>query len=241
MRKPTIVQNGVKEISLKELFDIIYRRLWIIILLIIIFTSIGYYLSRDYTPMYQTSARINIFADDGTRNTLKVLLKDTVILSEVVEKLDLPINPETLSQNITVSIIEGTSIVSISVTYWDPTLAAQIANTTVDIFKKEVGKIVEFEGEIKPYYEAEVKPNPINSKDNSTIIMGAALGMILGIGLAFLINTFDNRIRTEQEIETLIGYPIIGRISKMTKKNTSYQMITKKIEESPLLKQEREL
>lgn len=43
-------------------------------------------------------------------------------------------------------------------------------------------------------------------------ILGGLLGLALGIGLAFLAEALDKRVRTEQEIEEILGVPLLGRI-----------------------------
>jgi polysaccharide biosynthesis transport protein len=45
------------------------------------------------------------------------------------------------------------------------------------------------------------------------IILGLGLGLLLGIGSAFLSDALDGRIRSEQEVAELLGLPLLGRVS----------------------------
>lgn len=44
-------------------------------------------------------------------------------------------------------------------------------------------------------------------------------GLILGIGLALLLNALDDTVQTEHGLEILLEAPVLGSIAKMTKKN----------------------
>jgi polysaccharide biosynthesis transport protein len=56
---------------------------------------------------------------------------------------------------------------------------------------------------------AKVRPRP---KRNA--ILGGLLGLAVGIGLAFLAEALDKRVRTEKEIEETLGIPLLGRIPR---------------------------
>jgi succinoglycan biosynthesis transport protein ExoP len=54
---------------------------------------------------------------------------------------------------------------------------------------------------------SKVRPRP---KRNA--ILGGLLGLVLGIGLAFLTEALDRRVRSEKQIEETLGIPLLGRI-----------------------------
>jgi Mrp family chromosome partitioning ATPase/capsular polysaccharide biosynthesis protein len=56
---------------------------------------------------------------------------------------------------------------------------------------------------------SQIRPRP---KRNALI--GALLGAFLGIGLAFLYEALDRRVRSEEDIETVLGVPLLGRIPR---------------------------
>jgi Mrp family chromosome partitioning ATPase len=61
---------------------------------------------------------------------------------------------------------------------------------------------------LRPAYGADkIAPRP-----KRVLVLGAATGLVLGLILAFVIEALDNRVRSEREIEELLGAPLLGRI-----------------------------
>lgn len=214
--------ESTKEISIKEIVQPLLRYSWLIMLIVIIFGILGYYIAQNNKaePLYESSAKLIVNATAESMSTLQVIIKDAVILEKVVAELQLSTTPEELANRMNVSTVGSSYVVIISARHEDPNLAADIANTTAKVFKDTLPTILDFDG-IHYLSDAKVNANPLETENSlSTIIKIVLVGFVGSIGLAYLLNVFDSRIRTIQEIEENIGLPVIGVISKINKKNT---------------------
>jgi len=54
----------------------------------------------------------------------------------------------------------------------------------------------------------------IGASPQRNFIAGALLGLVLALGIAFLAEALDRRVRTEEEIEETLGLPLLGRVSE---------------------------
>ena len=215
-------KQSSKEISIKEIVQPLLRYSWLIMLIVLIFGLLGYFNSQNNkaTPLYQSSAKIIVNATAESMSTLQVIMKDSIVLEKVISELQLTTTPEDLANRINVSTVGSSYVVIITATNENPNVAADIANTTARVFKETLPTILDFDG-VNFLSDAKVNTNPLESESSlSTIIKIVLVGFVVGIGLAYLINVFDSRIRTIQEVEESIGLPVIGLISKINKKNT---------------------
>ncbi|KAB7708161.1 capsular biosynthesis protein [Bacillus aerolatus] len=212
-----------KEINLKELYRVIKKRLWLVALITILATIAGWFYGNvNKGPLlYQTSTNIIIGADAEYRKTLQVIIKDTVVLEKVIKELGVEKSPEALASQINVESIDESQVVKISATDLDPEQAVKIANTTAKVFKEEILAIVGFKN-VRILSGARFNPNPINeSNGNKVILTTFILGIIAGIGLVFLIDSQDHSIKSENDIEKMLGVQVIGSVSRMSRKNIS--------------------
>ncbi|MDE5413777.1 YveK family protein [Alkalihalobacterium chitinilyticum] len=208
-----------KEINLRELYIILKKRFWIVIIITFIAGIAGYFQNSTHTTLlYQTSSRIIVGANADYMNTLRVIMRDTIIMEKVIEELDLKKSPERLAGQITVDSIDNSQVVRITVVDTDPVLAADIANTTATIFKNEIGNIVNF-NDVSYLSEAKINPYPINSQSNKTFYVSIVMGLVFGTGFIFLLNSLDDKVRSDRDIEELVGIPVLGSVSKMNRKN----------------------
>lgn len=208
-----------KEINLKELFEVIKRRYWIVAVLTVLFTIIGFvYSNFSTTLLYQSSARIIINADSEAQKTLLVIMKDPTIMEKVVKELNLQTTPEALAGQITVQSINESKVVSIGVTAADPNTAAKIANTTAKVFKEEIPNIMNF-SDVQFLSEAKSVPYPINDNRNKMIMVGFIFGLVAGVGLVFFLESLDESVRSKEDVDEFLGVPVLGEISKMSKRN----------------------
>lgn len=214
-------KRKAKEINLNELFIVIKRRIWLIAVITILAAIVGIIINNSATvPLYQSSSRIIIGADEESRKTLQVIVRDSSILDLVVQELNLSKSAEELAGQISVQSVDGSQVVSINVVDTDPVQASVIADTTAKIFQAEVPKIVG-QDYIRLLSKAKINPAPINPKTNNKVILAIIGGIVAGVGLAFLLESLDDRIRSEKEIERMLGIQVLGRVSKMNKRNIS--------------------
>ncbi len=217
-------------ISLKEFFQTLKKRIALIISITLIAMIVSGIVSYFViTPEYKSSTQIlvNQAKDDETLynynevqtniqlvNTYSVILKSAAILNEVKTNLSLNISVSELNEKISVENAQNSQIMTVSVTDSNPTIALEIANQTAKVFEKEIKKLMSVDNvSVLPLADDQEKQAPISPNPPLNIAIAAVVGLIIGIGLAFLLDYLDNTVKTEQDIEKLLGLPVLGAIT----------------------------
>lgn len=208
----------VRDIDLKDYFTVIKKRLWIIVMTTIIIAGAGYlYSNLNNSPVYQTSTRMIVEADKDYMTTLMVMIKDPVIMEKVKEDLHLTRSAEQIAGQVEVTQMDESQVIRIGVTDKDPKLAMDIANATAAAFKSKANTILKFDN-IQLLSAAKENYMPMNKSKYRLMIIGALFGLATGIGLAFLLDSLDSKVRMEWEVEEITGVPVLGVVSNMNKR-----------------------
>ncbi len=223
-------------ISLKEIFEVLKKRLLLIILLIVGAAGVSAIISFFVlTPTYQSSTQFIVNQDTNEVNnvdlnqirsnveiinTYNEIITSNRILDQVVDDMNLTISTGALSEKIALSNSEGSQVVTLTATDYDPAVAAEIANTTVEVFREDLPELMNVNN-VNVLSEAVVpaNPKPVNPKPLLNIAIAMVLGAMVGVGLAFLFEYLDNTIKTEQDVESKLELPILGVVSHIEEKD----------------------
>ncbi|UOQ45690.1 Wzz/FepE/Etk N-terminal domain-containing protein [Halobacillus salinarum] len=224
-------------ISLKEIGQVLKKR-WLMIAslaigALVIAALVSYFV---LTPTYQASSQFIVntkqnqsdsqFDVNDIRtnveliNTYNVIIKSPAILEEVVQEADLAVGADTLSQKLQVSSEQDSQVVTVTVTDTSQETAAVIANSVVEVFKDKVPKYMNVDN-VTTLSDAEIasNPSPVSPKPYLNMAIALVVGLMVGVGLAFLLEYLDNTIKTEDELEQKIGLPVLGSIAHITEED----------------------
>jgi len=223
-------------ISLQELAQTIKKRLGMILVITLLAVGISGVVSYFVlTPIYQATTQLLVSQEKSEMpvynvgeiqtnlqliNTYNVIIKSPAILNLVVEELALEnMSVEALNSKIAVSSVGDSQVVTIIVNDPDPFIARDIANTTASIFKREIVTLMNVNN-VSVLAEATAFENQQPVKPNPVLNMAIAMvvGLMLGVGLAFLLEYLDNTIKTDADIDRLLELPVLGAISSMDRK-----------------------
>lgn len=219
-------------ISLKELFQVLQKRLSMILSITLVAALISAVISFYFiTPIYQTSTQILVNQkkqDNGQIlagevqtnlqlvNTYNVIIKSPAILDQVKNELKLNMTVQQLMGKITVASEKNSQVISITVQDADPEQARNIANTTANVFKARIAQIMSVDN-VTILSQAEIVEGqaPVKPRPVLNVAIALVVGLMVSVGLAFLLEYLDNTIKREQDIESLLELPVLGVITTM--------------------------
>lgn len=179
------------------------------------------------TPMYSAKTQLLVsqqatgasiftgqFGDDSEYiETYNVIMKSPYILEKVIEDLDLKNSPNVLNQQLSVAQEGKSQVITIRIQDKDPAMAVKIANSTAKIFQGEILNLMKLDNvHILSSAELGKYPTPISPNPKANMAIGFVVGLMVAIGIAFLLEYLNNKIHTEQDIEKHLGIPVLGAI-----------------------------
>jgi len=217
-------------ISLKELFQTLKKRIALIVSITLIAMIISGVVSYFViTPEYKSSTQIlvnqakdseSIYSQNEVQtniqliNTYSVIIKSAAILNTVRNDLNLDMSVSELNNKITVDSAQNSQVMTVAVTDADPALALEIANKTAEVFEKQIKKLMKVDNvSILPLADDQENQSPVSPNPPLNIAIAAVVGLMIGVGLAFLLEYLDNTVKTEQDIEKLLELPVLGAIT----------------------------
>jgi capsular polysaccharide biosynthesis protein len=221
-------------ISLKELLATLKKRLVMILLITMTAGLVSGVVSYFFlTPIYQASTQILVNQEKSDQsffnpsevqtnlqliNTYNVIIKSPAILDKVIVRQGLDMTAGQLNGKITVASEKDSQVVNISVQDEDPKVAAEIANSIASVFQTEIKDIMKTNvNNVSILAKAEVVENqsPIKPQPVLNVAIAIVVGLMAAVGLAFLLEYFDNTIKNEQDIEKILELPILGVIAQI--------------------------
>lgn len=217
------------EIDIRELFAVIRRRLWVIVLLPFAAAAVAAIFSLFVmTPIYEASTTLWVVKTDGAAldmNTLQFnrqlirtygeVAKSRVVASQVMQRLGINGDVERFQKRVTVTPVRDTEIIAIRVEDPNPARAATIADTLAEVFSEEIQKFIRLDN-VRVVDPALVPTDPVRPRVLLNTSLALVLGLLLSVGLAFLLEQLDVRIRAPADVERRLGLPVVGVIPLLT-------------------------
>lgn len=227
MGVPMDNNNNQEEINLSEIVSIIKRHLIKIVVVAAISAVTIFLYTKIFVPkQYVSSGKIivNNRRTEGTSITndeinsakgltavYSIVIKSDPIINRVIDNLKLDMSTSKLQSLISVNSVDGTQVMNISAKTTNPDLSAQIVNEILKVAPEDIVEKVEA-GSVNIISEAIVSHSSVGpNASRSALLVGiiVALGMI---GIYILFEFLDKTLKSPEDIERELGYPVLGII-----------------------------
>ncbi|MFS0918443.1 YveK family protein [Brevibacillus sp. 179-C 1.1 NHS] len=220
----------MENLDIYSLVRVIKKRIWLIILIVLLAVSASYYVSYYVlVPEYQATSTIVVQGHSGDSletlyndvranqeliKTYAVIIKSRKIAQEVISDLQLTMTTDQLLKKVRVQDTSESLVTSINVVDQDPARAVEIANSFARAFQTNLSSIMKVDN-VKILDQAIVGENMTPIRPNPVINMGITfvVSFLTSVGLMFFIEIFDKTIRTEEQVKSLLAVPVLGVIS----------------------------
>ncbi len=210
-------------------------RFWIVLLVLAIIGSAFNYIRAyiTYEPVYTASASFTVTlkkeqsiygsatyydnaAAEHLAKSFPYILTSSLLHRTVAKDMGEPV-----TGSISVAIVPNTNLITLSVTDRDPEKAYRTLNSVFEnypsISEPIIGKV-----NMNILDESGVPTSPDNSLTFlKETLMGAGIGILLGVGWALLVFITNRTVLSEADIKKKLGISCLGSVPKVNKKERS--------------------
>jgi succinoglycan biosynthesis transport protein ExoP len=223
----------------KKYFNAIRKRLGLLILIVTFAVGTSAYLSMFVvTPKYKATASLLVNTDPTVSNeyllnevmtnqkvikTYNEIIKSHLVLQEVIDKLNLKLNPDELGQLIKVVNNNDSSVFTITVTYPDREGAITITNELARVFTLKIGQLMQVDNVVVIDRATLEKSSKVSPNITMNIAIAFILSAMAAVGAFGLREYLDKTLKSREEIKFETGLATIGEIGTWKGKRRFWQ------------------
>jgi len=215
--------------ELRAYLDVLKRRWWILILLPLVLGVAAFVYSKQLTPMYRATATIlvnqtqspgvvqynDVLTSERLTNTYAEIVERSVVLTESLTRLGLPLTEDELAARISVTPVRNTQLLRITAEDADPALAASIANVVSQVFINDnANQLAGRPGTVSITDLAKTPSSPSSPNTRMNVVLGVMIGMLLAGAVVWMQEYLDDTIKNAEDVEATVGLPTLGVVSR---------------------------
>lgn len=204
----------------------IWRMKWLAVTILLVFLVVSAAVTVLLPQVYQATATIRVIPSSETTDefsqlqtsqalarTYAELLKSPNVYQEAARQENLSVSPQELLNSTTVSYIDGTELIQVQVEGSDPRQASSLADTLAQTFIKQQG--IRGQETLTLADPAPVPSQPVRPSLPLNMALALLLGTFVALGGVLLLEFLSDRINSEEELEELVGAPILGSLPRI--------------------------
>ena len=220
-------KKAYETIDLLEVLNAVRQHILAIILTTLVLAAAGFGVSKFLmTPQYEASALMIVNTRQDTSatvtsdqinsatklvSTYSIILKSDTVLNQVIENLGLNMDYQQLANRVTVSAVDDTQVMKVTVTSDNPEWARQVCEQITQISPDVILEAVEA-GSVKVISNASISPEPVSPNVSRNTARGAVAGLVISVGIVFLMVLLDNKINNEEDVSKYLDLTVVGVI-----------------------------
>lgn len=219
------------DISIVDIINMMLTFWWFIVILAVLVGGATFtYFKISSVPQYKSTARmyintegqqsstdVNANAITGAANLLPTyidVVKSKTFLSTISDDLDNRYSVSQIDKMLTLEAVSDTNIIKIEVLNEDSHVAYLVCSSIVNNAPNEIARV--FGGgstKLTEYPEEATSPEPLHTTRNAVI--GFIVGAVIAMLIIFLVNLFDTRVKSKDELVAKYNLPILGEIPSL--------------------------
>lgn len=212
-------------VTIEDFLRLLLRNALLLIVVTVIGAAAGYGYSYTKAEVYQASALGFVSGAAGTNTDPATgtqgeyskaqfylpLFQTRTVGQAIVDRLGTGGNPDAVAGSLTATLDPNAPIITVTATAGTAQEASDIANASIEAVAAEADSLEPGSGaQLRAYQVAQQPGAPIGPDRTRYGAAGAAVGLVIALGLAWLRNRNDSRIRTADDIRTALAVPSLG-------------------------------
>ncbi|WP_346891554.1 YveK family protein [Clostridium sp. UBA3887] len=214
-------------ISLGEILEVLKKR-WKLILIVTLLATLVSGLVSFFliSPKYEASTKLFIGKEAGAEagydqseiamyqklmKTYSEAIKTRDLVGRAIKGANSNLTEDEVLKKLTVVTVADTQILQIKIDDKNPNMAATMVQAITNEFVT-TSKVLVPNGNIKVIESVKVPEIPVSPNKKMNIAIAFLLGLMVSVGVSFLLEFLDNTYKNREQLEKELDIPVIGTI-----------------------------
>ncbi len=235
-----------KEFSIVDIFKVLIRKWWILLISAIIFGCFAFavsnyliaatyvskgmiYVNSDYiselealkNDSFKDLNLSTIVSSQKLATTYIEILKSNSFLNAVSEHANIGISGERILKMMSIKTKNETEVLEISISNTNPQTATILVDSILELSKKHITRVVNG-GSVEIIDKARYPVLPVGPNKPKYVFAGLLFGILISSLILMLADILDNRVKDQSDLTNRYTYPILGLIPSIRSSSRNY-------------------